>query len=59
MTILAAFLILVVIIAAIAIAVWGAGKIPWPEPLAWLRWVIPLLVMIVALIWAAQKFGVT
>jgi hypothetical protein len=49
------FCIVVLLVAAIVCAI--AYSIPFPPPVGWLRWVIPCVVLLVALIVILQKAG--
>ena len=50
------FAIFVLIVVGIVAAI--AYYIPWPPPLVWMRWAIPVLALLVALVILAQKMGV-
>lgn len=50
------FLIFVLVAVGIVCAI--AYYIPWPPPIGWLRWVIPCIALLVALVVIAQKMGV-
>ena len=49
------FCIVVLIVVGIVCGI--AYYIPFPPPLAWLRWVIPLLALLVALVLIVQHMG--
>jgi hypothetical protein len=50
------FCIFVLIVVGIVCAI--AYYIPFPPPMAWLKWAIPCLALLVALVLIAQKMGV-
>jgi hypothetical protein len=50
------FALFVLIAVGIVCAI--AYQIPWPPPVGWLRWVIPCVALLIALILIAQKAGV-
>lgn len=49
------FCIVVLIVVGIVYAI--ATSIPFPPPLAWLRWAIPCIALLVALVLIVQKAG--
>jgi hypothetical protein len=51
------FLIVVLVIVGIVCAI--AYNIPFPPPVAWLRWAIPCIALVIALLVILQKLGVT
>jgi len=48
--------VLIVLIAAGAICA-IVYTIPFPAPLAWLKWAIPLVVVVIALLWLLGHFA--
>jgi hypothetical protein len=51
------FTILVVIAVCIVFAL--AWYIPWPPPIAFMRWLLPVIALLVVLVLVLQKLGVT
>jgi hypothetical protein len=49
------FCLIVLIIVGVVCAI--AYQIPFPPPVAWLRWVIPCVALLVALIVILQRMG--
>jgi len=49
------FSILVLILVGVVCAI--AYQIPFPPPVAWLRWLIPVLALLVAFVLIAQRLG--
>jgi len=49
------FSILVLIVVGVVCAI--AYQIPFPPPVAWLRWAIPVLALLVALVLIVQRLG--
>ena len=50
------FALFVLIVVGVICAI--AYYIPFPPPLAWLKWVIPCVALLVALVILAQKMGI-
>jgi len=51
------FIVLVIIAICIVFAL--AYYIPWPPPIAFMRWLLPVLALLVLLVLVLQKLGVT
>lgn len=49
------FCIVVLLVVGIVCAI--AASIPFPAPVAWLRWVIPCVALLIALVVILQKAG--
>jgi hypothetical protein len=49
------FALFVLIVVGVICAI--AYYIPFPPPLAWLKWVIPCVALLIALVILAQKMG--
>jgi hypothetical protein len=49
------FILVILIVVGIICAI--AYYIPFPPPLAWLRWVIPCVALLIALLVILQKMG--
>jgi hypothetical protein len=49
------FAVFLLIVIGIVCAI--AYYIPWPPPLAWMRWAIPVLALLIALVLIVQKMG--
>jgi hypothetical protein len=47
----------IVVLIAVGIVCGIAFYIPFPPPMAWLRWVIPCIALLVALVLILQKMG--
>jgi hypothetical protein len=50
------FVIFLLVVVGIVCAI--AYYIPFPPPLAWLKWVIPVVALLIALVMIAQKMGI-
>jgi hypothetical protein len=49
------FILVVLIVVGIVCAI--VYNIPFPPPLGWLRWVIPVVALLIALVLIVQKAG--
>lgn len=47
----------IVVLVVIGIVYAIASTIPFPPPVAWLRWVIPVVALLIALVVILQKSG--
>lgn len=50
---------LLVIAIIIGVICWLVTMIPFPAQLAWLRWAVPLVLLVAVLIWLLPQLGVT
>lgn len=50
------FVVTVLIVVGIVCAI--AASIPFPAPVGWLRWVIPVLALVIGLVLILQHLGV-
>lgn len=50
------FLLILILIIGVVFSI--AYYTPWPAPLSWMRWVLPLIALIVVLVVLLQKLGV-
>lgn len=50
---------LLIVAVVIAVVYWLLTTIPLPAQLVFLRWLIPLILILAALIWVWPKLGVT
>ena len=50
------FCVVVLIVVGIISAI--AYQVPWPPPMSWLRWVIPTVALLIALIIIVQRLGI-
>ena len=55
MSLLLFALITLIVVGAICAVVY---QIPWPVSLVWLRWAIPLVALVIALVLILQRLGI-
>lgn len=50
---------LLVVAVIFGLVYWAASVIPFPAQLAFFRWLLPVLALVAALIWAWPKLGIS
>jgi hypothetical protein len=50
------FCLIVLVVVAIVCAI--SYQVPWPPPMQFMRWVVPVIALLIALVLIVQKLGI-